>query len=130
MRAIEAISAEGDLVGLAAAPLTHAAGRLALNHLYRGGTVVVISVPDPGVLLKVVPEHGVTEFFLPPTAIYALLAHPEIRKTDLSSLKSIGYGSAPMSLTKLKEAIEVIGPVMQGGIWADGSTVIDQHVDS
>ena len=50
--------------------------------------------------------------FLPPTAIYMLLAHPRVRDADLSSLEYISYAGAPMSLDRLKEAIAVLGPVM------------------
>jgi len=57
----------------------------------------------------------VTELFLPPTVIYALLEVPGIEKRDFSSLRYILYGAAPMSLEKLRRAIEVFGPVMHQG---------------
>src|SRR3954462_7443876 len=41
-----------------------------------------------------------------------LLAHPDLRATDLSSLQCFWYGAAPMSTTRLAEALTVIGPVM------------------
>jgi acyl-CoA synthetase (AMP-forming)/AMP-acid ligase II len=67
-------------------------------------------------LLGAIPEHRVTELFLPPTVIYRLLDIPDLgRKVDFSSLKYFLYGAAPMSVEKLKQAIEVIGPVMMGG---------------
>ena len=50
--------------------------------------------------------------FLPPTAIYVMLAHPEVRNYDYSSLDYFLYAAAPMSVDKLKEAIDVFGPVM------------------
>jgi acyl-CoA synthetase (AMP-forming)/AMP-acid ligase II len=50
--------------------------------------------------------------FLPPTAVYMLLAEPTVRTADLSSLEYISYAGAPMSLDRLKEAIAVLGPVM------------------
>jgi acyl-CoA synthetase (AMP-forming)/AMP-acid ligase II len=50
--------------------------------------------------------------FLPPTAIYMLLAHEKVRETDFSSLEYISYAGAPMSLERLKKAIDVFGPVM------------------
>ncbi len=57
-------------------------------------------------------NSGVTTLFLPPTAIYAMLAHPRVREFDYSSLRHFIYAAAPMSSEKLKEAIEVFGPVM------------------
>ncbi|WP_028218047.1 class I adenylate-forming enzyme family protein [Paraburkholderia oxyphila] len=102
-------------VNLAAAPVTHTAGMLSLPCTARGGTVVVLTKPDPALLLDAIAKHRVTEFFLPPTVIYRLLDIPGIEKQDFSSLKYFLYGAAPMSVEKLKRAIEVFGPVMAGG---------------
>ncbi|KVD16383.1 long-chain fatty acid--CoA ligase [Burkholderia ubonensis] len=102
-------------VNLAAAPMTHTAGMMSLPCTARGGTVVVLPKPDPALLLGAIVKHRVTEFFLPPTVIYRLLDIPGIEKLDYSSLKYFLYGAAPMSVEKLKRAIEVFGPVMAGG---------------
>ena len=102
-------------VNLAAAPMTHTAGILSLPTSARGGTVVIVTKPDPGLMLKAIAQHGVTEFFLPPTVIYRLLEVPGIEQLDFSSLKYFLYGAAPMSVEKLKKAIKVFGPVMTGG---------------
>jgi acyl-CoA synthetase (AMP-forming)/AMP-acid ligase II len=53
--------------------------------------------------------------FLPPTVIYALLETPGIESRDFSSLRYLMYGAAPMSLDKLRRAIEMFGPVMHQG---------------
>ncbi|OXI33534.1 class I adenylate-forming enzyme family protein [Burkholderia aenigmatica] len=102
-------------VNLAAAPMTHTAGMLSLPCTARGGTVVILTKPDPVLLLGAIAKHRVTEFFLPPTVIYRLLDMPGIEKEDFSSLRYFLYGAAPMSVEKLKRAIEVFGPVMAGG---------------
>ncbi|UVO52006.1 AMP-binding protein [Sphingomonas sp. SUN019] len=99
-------------VNLVAAPMTHAAGPLALASMALGGTVVVLPAFDPGAVLDAIELHRVTYMFLPPTAIYMLLAHPDVRRRDLSSLEYISYAGAPMSLDRLREAIAVFGPVM------------------
>jgi acyl-CoA synthetase (AMP-forming)/AMP-acid ligase II len=76
----------------------------------------VLTKPDPALLLAAIQKHRVTEFFLPPTVIYRLLDIPDLnRKVNFSSLKYFLYGAAPMSVEKLKRAIEVFGPVMMGG---------------
>ena len=104
------------IVNLVAAPMTHTAGILSLPATARGGLVVVVTKPDPALMLAAIPKHKVTEFFLPPTVIYRLLDIPDLKtKVDFSSLKYFMYGAAPMSVEKLKQAIEVIGPVMMGG---------------
>jgi len=103
-------------VNLAAAPITHTAGLLSLPCTARGGTVVVLTKPDPTLLLQAIPTHRVTEFFLPPTVIYRLLDIPDLNmRVDFSSLKYFLYGAAPMSVEKLKQAIGTFGPVMMGG---------------
>jgi len=103
-------------VNLAAAPMTHTAGLLSVPCTARGGTVVVITKPDPALLLAAIPKYRVTELFLPPTVIYRLLDIPNLNENvDFSSLKYFLYGAAPMSVEKLKQAIDVIGPVMMGG---------------
>jgi len=103
------------IVNLAAAPMTHSAGFLSLPATARGGTVVVLTKPDPAALLDAIEQHGVTELFLPPTVIYRLLETPGIRQRQLSSLRYFMYGAAPMSVGKLKEALQVFGPVMFQG---------------
>lgn len=99
-------------VNMVAAPMTHAAGPLALASMALGGTVVILPKFDPGPVIEAIERHRVTYMFLPPTAIYMLLSHPGVRDADFSSLQYISYAGAPMSLDRLKEAIRVFGPVM------------------
>lgn len=102
-------------VNLAAAPMTHTAGVVSLPCTARGGTVVVLTRPDPKAMFEAIVRYRVTELFLPPTVIYRLLEIPGIETLDFSSFKYILYGAAPMSVEKLKQAIQLFGPVMAGG---------------
>jgi acyl-CoA synthetase (AMP-forming)/AMP-acid ligase II len=102
----------GRPVYLAMAPLTHAAGVLCFPVLALGGRIVVMPAPDTGAFLANVEHHRVTHTFLPPTVIYQLLGHADLERTDLSSLQCFWYGAAPMSPTRLAEALTAIGPVM------------------
>jgi acyl-CoA synthetase (AMP-forming)/AMP-acid ligase II len=102
-------------VNLAAAPMTHTAGVLTIPCSARGGKVVVLTKPDPSLLFDAIVKQRVTEFFLPPTVIYRILDVPGIEKLDFSSVKYLLYGAAPMSVEKLKKAIQVFGPIMMGG---------------
>ena len=99
-------------VYLALAPLTHAAGVLCFPVLACGGEIVIMRAPDVHAFLELIPRHGVTHTFLPPTLIYMVLAAPELDSTDLSSLRCFWYGAAPMSVARLEEALQRIGPVM------------------
>lgn len=102
-------------VNLAAAPMTHTAGLLGVPCTAQGGTVVVVTKPDPALMFEAIAKHRVTEFFLPPTVIYKLLDLPGIEQIDMSSVKYLIYGAAPMSVEKLKRAIALWGPIMAGG---------------
>lgn len=104
--------ANQPIVNLAAAPMTHTSGFLSLPATARGGTVVVLDKADHTVLADVVEDHGVTEMFLPPTVIYRWLDHLRGQQRDFSSLRYLIYGSAPMSVDRLREALDVFGPVM------------------
>ena len=103
------------IVNLAAAPMTHSAGFLTISASARGGTVVVLTKPDPVALLDAIERHRVTEFFLPPTVIYRLLEMPGLIGRNFSSLRYFMYGAAPMSVEKLKKALDLFGPVMFQG---------------
>lgn len=104
---------EGRPTYLALAPLTHAAGVLCFPVMALGGEVVVMRTPDVGGFLALVERHGVTHTFLPPTLVYLVLGHEALARTDLSSLQCFWYGAAPMSVTRLEEALHRIGPMAQ-----------------
>lgn len=112
IHAFNAHMPERHPVHLVAAPLTHAAGTMILPVLSMGGTNVVHGGVVPAEILASIERNGITRLFLPPTAIYSLLAHPMVRSVDLSSLRYFLYGAAPMSVDKLVEALSVFGPVM------------------
>lgn len=97
---------------LALAPLTHSAGVLTFPIMTLGGEIVIMPQPDLGEFLRLVEWHRITHAFLPPTVIYGLLEHPELDSTNLNSLQCLWYGAAPMSPTRLEEALTRIGPVL------------------
>ncbi|KRE42462.1 hypothetical protein ASG74_08550 [Knoellia sp. Soil729] len=97
---------------LALAPLTHAAGVLCFPILSHGGSIVIMRAPDVGEFIANIEKRHVTHTFLPPTLIYMVLGHESLDRADLSSLQCFWYGGAPMSVDRLGEALERIGPVM------------------
>jgi fatty-acyl-CoA synthase len=96
---------------LAVAPISHAAGMLIVPTLLRGGTVVLQPRFDPDAWLHGVAAERATVSLLVPTMIYALLDHPDLESSDLSSLETVMYGASPISPTRLAEGLERIGPV-------------------
>lgn len=97
---------------LSAAPLSHAAGHLALGLLPTGGTSVILNGFNPGDVLETIEREKITHFFLPPTALYSLMAHPKCQETDFSSLQVVVVGAAPVAPHKFREAVSIFGPVM------------------
>ncbi len=99
-------------VHLCAAPMTHAAGILAFMLTPQAPTHVVVEKVDPLELMETIQRHRVTHVFLPPTALYAMLAHPRVREFDYSSLTHFLIAASPVSPDKLREAVEIFGPCM------------------
>jgi len=99
-------------VCLCTAPLSHAAGVVAFTMFALGGTNVVLPGFDASQVLSAIEKYRVTHLFLPPTAFYALLAHPDVNKFDYSSLRIFLLAGSPVSPDKLKQGVEVFGPCM------------------
>ena len=96
---------------LAVTPVSHSAGSMLRPIMFRGGYTRLMQGFDAERFCRTVEEERITCTLLVPTLLYALLDHPARKKYDLSSLQTIIYGAAPMSPVRLREAIEVFGPV-------------------
>ena len=99
-------------VCLNTAPLSHAAGVLAFVMSSLGATNVVMPRFDALEVLRNIERYRVTHLYLPPTALYYLLAHPAVRNFDYSSLRGFLLAGSPVAPDKLKNAVEVFGPCM------------------
>ena len=97
---------------LVVAPMTHTAGILGCMHFARGGENHMMAVPEPEGIMQAIQNQGITHLFLPPTVVYMMLAHPGARSYDYSSLTHMLVGAAPSSREKIREAIDVFGPVL------------------
>ncbi len=105
---------EGDAVALMG-PVTHASGAMILPHILRGAKVIILPGFDVPRLLETIERERVTTLYLVPTMLVMMLAHPQLKSHDLSSLKTIRYGASPISPEVLKRAIEVFGNVFVQG---------------
>jgi len=102
-------------------PLYHVAGIQAMMAAtYGGRTLVMERQFDPREWMELVETEKVNRAMMVPTMLKQLLDHPEFSKHDLSSLRVITYGAAPMPLEVIKRAIEVFPGV--GFINAFGQT--------
>jgi fatty-acyl-CoA synthase len=97
-------------VCLSTAPLSHAAGVVAFALFPLGASNVVLPAFDALEVLQSIDRLRVTHLFLPPTALYSLLAHPRLGEFNYSSLRRLLIAAAPVSPEKLKKAVEVFGP--------------------
>ena len=114
-------AAPGDVLMLSG-PITHASGMFIQPMLFQGATILLMEGFRPAEYLEAIEKHRVTMAFLVPAMIYALLAEPSIRMRDLSSLRLLSYGAAPMSPARIREAWAAFGPVLAQGYGAGETT--------
>jgi len=96
-------------------PVTHASGSMILPHFIRGARVVILPGFDASNLLKTIETERITTLYLVPTMIVLLLADPDLKNHDLSSLRTIRYGASPIAPDILKRAIAAFGDVFLQG---------------
>jgi acyl-CoA synthetase (AMP-forming)/AMP-acid ligase II len=102
-------------------PLYHVAGTQAMMAaIYGGRTLVMQRQFEPKQWMELVEAEKVNRAMMVPTMLKQLMEHPDFAKHDLSSLKIITYGAAPMPLEVIKRAIQVFPRV--GFINAFGQT--------
>ncbi len=99
-------------VALVSAPITHAAGPIALSTMSLGATQVILPGFDAEKVLQAIDHYKISHMYLPPTALYQLLASPEIGQHDYTSLRIFILVGSPCSPEKLRQAVEVFGPCM------------------
>jgi len=100
-------------VNLNSGPLTHAAGLMMMTYYCRGATNIILPRYDEQEVLKTIEREKVTSLLLIPTMLYRLLMAPNLKSFDLSSVRRIWYGTAPMAVEKLTEAMRVFGNVFR-----------------
>lgn len=123
--------ARSDDVIMLCGPITHASGMFIQSMLYQGVPVLLMERFQPAEILAAIEKHRVTMTFMVPAMINMLLAEPSLRTRDLSSLRLLSYGAAPMSPTRIREAWAAFGPVLAQGYGAGETTggVIALSVD-
>ncbi len=106
-----------DEVAIAVLPFFHIYGMEVLLNgaLYLGGTLVTMPRFDLEQFLGLIQSHRVTRAYLVPPIILALAKHPMVDGYDLSSLRQVVSGAAPLSADLAAEASARIGcEVVQG----------------
>ncbi|MFJ3172031.1 AMP-binding protein [Streptomyces roseus] len=102
----------GQVRALVCTTLAHAAGFMADAALRDGGTVVLLEGFEAGAVLAAVERERVSHMFLLPPLLYQLMDHPDIDRTDTSSLRMLTYGGCASSPARLAAAVRRFGPVL------------------
>ncbi|MGE0231470.1 MAG: class I adenylate-forming enzyme family protein [Flavobacteriaceae bacterium] len=86
-------------------PMYHIAGYAMLEMHLHGNTVHLLRKFDREEFLTQIQERRITDITLAPTMI-SMLLEADAKDIDLSSIEHVYYGSAPMPLTTLREAMK------------------------
>ncbi|MGE5133579.1 MAG: long-chain-fatty-acid--CoA ligase [Gemmatimonadota bacterium] len=93
---------------LHAAPMFHLADLAAwVGRELTGGTHVIIPSFEPLAVAECVQAHQVTDVLLVPTMVQLVVSHPAIGSYDLSSLRHVTYGAAPITEAVLDRALKL-----------------------
>ena len=88
-------------------PLYHVAGlQAALAGVYGGRVIVLQRQFEPGEWLALAERHRIARALLVPTMLKQLLDHPAFPGADLSALRVLTYGGAPMPPPLIERAVE------------------------
>jgi len=107
---------EDDVV-IGVLPFFHSYGLLVVLNvmLYKGATIVTMPRFELEPFLQLLQDYGVTRAYLVPPIILALAKHPLVERYDLSKLRVIMSGAAPLSEAVARTCAERLGClVLQG----------------
>jgi len=89
-------------------PLYHVAGVQAMMAAVYGGRSMIMERQfDPEEWMRLVQAEQVDRAMMVPTMLKQIVDHPDFAKYDLSSLRVITYGAAPMPLEVIKKAMDI-----------------------
>ena len=98
-------------------PLFHIYGLVVVLNmgLYQGSTVVTVPRFELEPFLKLVQDHGVTLAHLVPPIVLALSKNPVVDNYDLSKLKTIFSGAAPLDELLTRACMDRLGCAVRQG---------------
>ncbi len=102
-------------------PVTHASGMLLMPMICMGVGTIILNRFDVEEYLETVQREKVTHIFSADRLHGS--NHPKANTYDLSSLKTVMYGAAPMSVARIEQAFEFFGPILVSRVW----TLVKRH---
>jgi acyl-CoA synthetase (AMP-forming)/AMP-acid ligase II len=102
---------------LAVAPMYHCMGLICvvLNALCQGATVATMPRFELEAFLRVIEDRRVTASIVAPPVALALARHPMVDNFDLSSLRWLGSGAAPLDPAIEQASAERLGCIVGQG---------------
>jgi long-chain acyl-CoA synthetase len=92
-----------------AVPGFHATGLGFLyTHLWAVNTAYLLPGFDLMAVLQLIRERRIGQIGLVPTMLQMVLDHPEAAGMDMSAIRHVGYGAAPISEALLKRAMQAL----------------------
>jgi len=119
-----------DAVVLDFLPFYHIYGMSVLLNcgLAIGATQIILPRFEPEAALNLIQQYGVTDLYCVPPAILALVHQPRLDEFDLSSLRFLMSGAAPLPAEVGRQAAEKLGCVVMQGYGMTESSPIT-HVN-
>jgi len=108
---------DGKEVVLGALPFFHVFGLTTIMNfaIYKGWTNILVPKPQADQLLDVIHNYKPTFTPLVPTMFINMLNHPDIKSTDMTSIKACFSGSAPLAVDIIHEFEKMTGAVIIEG---------------
>ncbi len=98
-------------VVLVSVPFFHIAGATTMmSAVFSGRRLVILPAFDPKAWLQAVQDEGVTHAFVVPTMLKRVMDVEDLDSYDLSTLRLITYGAAPMPYEVVRRAVDVFAP--------------------
>ncbi len=97
------------------APLSHGTVLGFYPTFFMGGTNITMNALDLEAWSRVAESERVTHSFLVPTALYRLLELQKAHPRNFSSLRTVIYGAAPMSPSRLNDLVKTFGSIFIQG---------------
>ena len=107
---------EAGQTGLAVLPFFHIFGMEAAMNAWLAAGVTVVTLPrfDMGQALSLIETHRVAHLYAVPPIVLGLAKSPLVDERDLSSLRRIVCGAAPLGADLTREAAARVGcPIVQ-----------------
>lgn len=115
IKEVESFTEKDTLIAIL--PFFHIYGMVVIMSLglYKGATLVSMPRFDLEQFLQLMQEHKISQAYLVPPIMLALAKHPLVDKYDLSNLKTILSGAAPLSGQVAQACRERLGCVVKQG---------------